>query len=186
VRSLREQKPELFGEKPEENNLENLYITLEKQRIEFKKSVLVDGRIEMIIPKEFEALSDATAALKYLSNDRPQYIYTNEDTTFGVSFSLDETAVESAHVVRDIIRDYTLKLNSGYRLINCGETAKNGVPCFSIITDAIDDQIWNTVFFIDMKNAILLGNINQLADDGEKWFEIFLQMIDSISEITGM
>jgi hypothetical protein len=181
VRYLRESQPDMFGDIRGKNDIKNLYIYIEGEKIEFKEVGAVDKTISIIVPYDFKAMEEDLIKLKYLSSDRPKYVYTNVKSDFNIAFSVEDND-ESIFMedVRDTMKDYFIKLNPSYEVIDSGNTPINSVPYFIIITKAIDDDICNVFFFLKNKNKMHMGTINKPKYESELWYGIFLQIIDSI------
>lgn len=180
VRYLRESQPNMFGDIRGENDIRNLYVYIDGEKIEFKEVGAIDKTISIIVPCDFRAMAEDLIKLKYLSSDRPQYVYTNDKSDFNIAFSIEDNETIFMEDVRDTMRDYFIKLNPSYELVDSGNTPINSVPYFIINTKAIDDDICNVFFFLKNKNKMYMGSINRPEHESELWYEVFLQIIDSI------
>lgn len=161
------------------NNIEDGYIVLNKQRIDFEEKEVIKDTIFMYLPTEFRILPKELARLKYLTDNPSEYIFTSKDTTFSLLFTW-ETEIKDVEILRNITMDYFIRLNPNSKIIQYDSTPQKNIPFFVYESNAIDDELCNVTFFVRVKEKVFLGTLSKPQNDYNLWKEIFLQMIDSI------
>lgn len=73
-----------------------------EELITFKKEILLDDRINVMLPDTFKDMDSSVAKKKYSSEQRAKVIKTNEDCTVDFTFSLLEKKIDSLEVEETI------------------------------------------------------------------------------------
>ncbi len=150
----------------------------------FKEREIWKDRMWIWLPDDFDILGEEMVKLKYPSENRPQKIYSNPETTVNVSFSHrnEKLAKGQEAEVCNSIGQVIESLYPGCVILGRGEVeiGEGQVAWMDFITPAMDARIYNLMFFTPLKGRLLIGSCNCLEQDMEEWKELFLQMLASI------
>ena len=80
--------------KAQEEIPKKIFFTINKEEVEFEERNLLEDKIKILLPKEFQEMPKEIAALKYPSERRPTLILTNESTSINISFNHTESIIE--------------------------------------------------------------------------------------------
>ncbi|WP_129599957.1 hypothetical protein [Anaerophilus nitritogenes] len=168
------------------NNIQDGFVIVKYKKLEIEERELLDGEILMFIPKEFEIMDEELAEIKYPGGDKPDYIYTNEDTTVNVTFSIEEGIINNEEIeeVKDILQKQMERLYPASK-IEDSETIKVGeksISYFSFDVPLLDGDVYNFMFFMEIKGQLLMGTFNSNVYQKKEWRPIIKQMIMTIKE----
>ncbi len=159
-----------------------LSMTIRKNELELKS--LLNDKIELKIPKKFERMSEELMKLKYPSERRPTLVYSNESGEINVALNLTQNKAS-----QDLIESYVQNFVDMFK--NMHPTAEwkdsgvkeiNGqkVGYLKLITPAIDTKIYNTVFFTDLDEKLLLSTFNCTEKNIAEWEQIADEIMNSL------
>ncbi len=141
--------------------------------IEFETKSLLNDKIELKIPKDFEIMSEELMKLKYPFERRPTLVYSNESGGINVALNLTQN-----NASQELIPAYkenfvqTFKnlypsadwKDSGIKVINGKK-----VGYLELVTPAIDTEIYNLMFFTDLDGKLLLCTFNCTKKSITEW-----------------
>ncbi|MDR2022924.1 MAG: hypothetical protein LBQ71_06645 [Hungatella sp.] len=170
-----------------ENDIHNGFIVVKYKKLDIEEKELMGGAITMLMPAEFEIMEEALAEIKYPGAGKPEYIYTNEETTVNLTFTLDDSgtlANEEVEEVKNILSRQMQRLYPGSDIedsqtIQAGE--KN-IGYFSFDLPLIDGNLYNLMFFMELKGRLLMGTFNCSIYQKKQWKPIIRQMLMTIRE----
>jgi hypothetical protein len=153
---------------PHENNILDGYIFFNEEKIPFAKRLILNGRMSIIMPEVFIIMPKELAEIKYPSLNRPDEIYTNNETTINLSVSLknDKASNEDIPVVKDKLEQAVMRIHAASRVIDSETMKVSGINIayFDFVTPAIDMDIYNTGGTCNMCNT----NLPTLLPEGAK------------------
>lgn len=153
--------------------------------IELEKRKILNDQVEILLPKEFEIMSEEMMKLKYPSERRPTLVYTNESGGINVAFNHTASNASQQHI--DIYKDNFVKmfqnLYPSAEWLNTGTKQINGrkVGYMELITPAIDTKIYNLMFFTDLNGRLLLCTFNCVDRERKDWVEPAKQIMNSLT-----
>lgn len=169
---------------PHENKITDGYIILEDEKHLFSEKVILDQGFSMIMPEEFIEMPKEIARIKYPSAQRPDIIWSNEETTINITFTLKEEqlAEEESEELRDLMKVILLRTNPGLKEIVSEkiEVEEKTIAYLEFVSPAIDADVYNLMIFLSLKERLLMGSFNCLLPDKSDWRELFFQMLHSI------
>lgn len=157
-------------------------------KIKFGVREALDGKISMVMPKDFAFMRDEVRILKYPDERRPNIVYTNEQGTVNIALTVkDSTRVSNEQVSE--FKDQTLKILSSLdrtmSFLDNAVLTNNGLQIgyYTFISKAKDYDIYNAMFCFSLKGTLVMGACNCLAHD--RWFytDVFKVLIESISTL---
>lgn len=171
-----------------ENDIHNGFIVVKYQKMDIEEKELLGGEIMMRMPAEFTIMDEELAETKYPGEDKPDYIYTNEDTTVNLTFTLDDNGQignDEVEEVKNILAQQIQRLYPGSKIedsqmIQAGEKS---IGLFSLDVPLIDGDLYNVMFFMAIKGRLLMGSFNSNIYQKKQWRPVVQQMLMSIREI---
>jgi len=154
---------------------------------EFEEREFFDGNLKVHIPNTFEEMAQNLKELKYPSSQRPQIIKTDETGSININFTpidseLDEESVEE---LKDGMKAIIKKLNPSNVFYTDGVEEVDGknIGYFEFKSSAIDDFIYNIMFFFEFKGETMMGAFSCLYSDYKDWRDIAFQIIRTVTVV---
>jgi len=152
--------------------------------IELVTKSLLDDKVELKIPADFDIMSEEMMKLKYPSERRPSIVYTNEAASINVALNLTENRAS-----QEAIEPYLDNLLQTFKnMYPSAEWTGSGIEVIDgrkvgymkLITPAIDTEIYNCIFFTDLDGKLLLCTFNCVRDSKEEWQPIADEIMQSL------
>ncbi|MFR4987514.1 MAG: hypothetical protein ACLUCH_08985 [Lachnospirales bacterium] len=186
IKNLREIKEEKIDYFNIENNIEKGYIIVKYEKLLLEEKKLYEGKLKIILPKDFDLMSDDLLNSKYPSNEELDYVYTSEDTTVNFNFSLEEGEIlnEEVEEIRDIILNEFRRMypHSKMEDIKIIEKEDKKIGTFSFIANVIDGELFNKMYFIPLKMGLLILTFSCDIFQKKEWSNILDDIILTIEE----
>lgn len=186
IKNLREIKEEKIDYFNIENNIEKGYIIVKYEKLLLEEKKLYEGKLKIILPKDFDLMSDDLLNSKYPSNEELDYVYTSEDTTVNFNFSLEEGEIlnEEVEEIRDIILNEFRRMypHSKMEDIKIIEKEDKKIGTFSFIANVIDGELFNKMYFIPLKMGLLILTFSCDIFQKKEWENILDDIILTIEE----
>lgn len=152
--------------------------------IELETKSLLDGKVEIKIPKDFEIMSEEFLKIKYPNQRSPKLVYTNENGDINVAVNLTENKAVEEQITeyQDVFVKTFKNLYPSADWIDNGIKDINGkkIGYLEIITPAIDTDIYNLMFFTDMDGKLLLCTFNCTKKSIKEWKPIAKEIMNSL------
>jgi len=142
-------------------------------KIELVSKLVLNNKVELKIPKEFNIMSEELMKLKYPSERRPTLVYSNETGGINVALNLTENKAN-----QDLIEPYVANFVNTFKNMypsaewkGSGTKDINGqkIGFLKLITPAIDTKIYNVMFFTDLNGKLLLCTFNCTEKSIKEW-----------------
>jgi hypothetical protein len=152
--------------------------------IDLETKLLLDNKIEIKIPKDFEIMSEEMMKLKYPSERRPTLVYSNETGGINVAFNLTQNQAN-----QKLIPAYKDNLVQTFKnTYPSAEWKDNGVKTINgrdigyleLLTPAIDTEIYNLMFFTDLEGKLLLCTFNCTKKSINEWSPVAKNIMNSL------
>ena len=152
--------------------------------IELVKRSILNDQVEILLPKDFEIMSEEMLNIKYPSNRRPTLVFT--DSTAGVNVAFNHTTSKADQQQIDAYKENFVSTfknlypsavwkGSGVKEINGKK-----VGYLELITPAIDTKIYNLMFFTDLDGRLLLCTFNCVETKQAEWAVSAQQIMNSL------
>lgn len=170
-----------------ENDIQNGFIIVKYKKMDIEEKELLDGALTMLLPAEFELMDEELAKMKYPGGDRPDYIYTNEDTTVNISFTLEDSGLisnEEVEEVKNILAKQMKRLYPGSKIEDSQpiQAGDKSVSFFSFDVPLVDGNVYNLMFFMEHREHLLMGGFNCSIHQKKQWKPLIRQMLMTIRE----
>lgn len=154
------------------------------QELLFKEREILKSKLWIWLPDTFALLGKELLRIKYPNENRPDIVYTNPETTVNVSFSHKWEKLDAGQEgeVRDVIGQVIGKLYPTCSILSreSVQAGEHEAAWMDFVTPAMDTQIYNLMFFMQLKGRLLMGSCNCLAQDQEEWKDLFVQMLATV------
>ena len=152
--------------------------------IDLEIKSLLNDKVELKIPKDFDIMSEELMKLKYPSDRRPTLVYSNESG--GINVALNLTQNQASQQLIPAYKDNLVKTfknlylssewkDSGIKTINGKE-----VGYLELVTPAIDTEIYNLIFFTDLDGKLLLCTFNCTKKSIDQWTPTAKEIMNSL------
>ncbi|MGN2337620.1 hypothetical protein ACTFIN_05780 [Clostridium cagae] len=171
-------------EKELRKDITNGSVKIGERYYEFDESEFFEEKVKIYIPKDFADMSLVARKLKYPSESRPEIIKCNEEGNICITLNvinspLDEESVEK---LKDGMKVIIRKTNPSNVFYEDGvlEVDSKNIGFFEFKSYAIDDSLYNIMFFLEFEGKTLMGTFSCLYKECQEWREIAFQVIKTI------
>lgn len=151
---------------------------------EFAEREFYDDKVKLYIPKDFEEMAEAHKELKYPSSQRPEIIKTDETGAINITLNRIDSPLKEEFVeeLKDGMKAIIKKLNPSNVFYTDGVEAVDGknIGYFEFKSSAIDDFIYNIMFFFEFQEKTVMGTFSCIYNDYTEWRDIAFQIIKTI------
>lgn len=159
------------------NNPASLKVVLET------KSVF-NGKVSLLIPKDFTVMSDAAREAKYPAAQRPALAFTNMAGTVNVAFSHTQTPMTAAQLPGAVSQ----LEGTSRKLVPASDWIRTETPTiarekwftFEFRSKAIDMTIRNLLAGTSLDNRLFLVTINVPEADEQFWMPVATTIVQSL------
>ena len=159
-------------------------ISASLSKIELEVKFLLNDKVELKVPLDFEIMSYEMMQIKYPSTNRPTLVYSSKSGGINVALNLTQHPAN-----QDIISSYKENFVQTFKNAypsaewkDNGVTEINGrkVGYLELVTPAIDTEIYNLVFFTDLEGKLLICTFNCTKKDTQDWIPIGKKIMNSL------
>jgi hypothetical protein len=153
--------------------------------IDLETKSLLNNRITLKVPKEFDIMSEEMTKLKYPSERRPTLVYSNPSGGINVALNLTQNRAN-----QQLIEPYKENLVQTFKKLypsaewkSSGVNTVNGrkVGYMELVTPAIDTEIYNLIFFTDVDGKLLLCTFNCTKKSISEWTPVAKEIMNSLT-----
>lgn len=153
--------------------------------IELEQRSLLDGKVEILLPKGWKPMSEDLVKIKYPGAKPPKLVYSDVSGAISIAFNLTESnasqsTIEKYHEVLKqslekaypdaVWEETTIREINGKRM---GE--------FRLITDTYNDKIYNQMLFTDLNGKLLICSFNCVETKLKTWKPIAADIMNSLT-----
>lgn len=159
---------------------------IEDELVEFERTSLFNGKMDIMLPASFVDLPPNLAKIKYPSEQRPQIIKTSLDTSVNMTFSLygmgirgDQT-IGAAEEFKMIIK----KMNPSYTFYDLKEEKQDNlhISWFDFKSFCADTPAYNIMYITPIHGHLMHGIFNCPYKKVAEWKEAAHRMVLSIHD----
>jgi hypothetical protein len=165
-------------------DIKNGPIKIVDRYYEFEEKDFFDEKLKMFIPKDFEEMSEAARKLKYPSENRPDIIKCNEKGNTCITLKIINSPLDEEKVakLKDNMKVVIKRTNPANVFYEDGvlEVDSKNIGFFEFKGFAIDDSLYNLMFFLEFEKKTLMGTFSCLHSESKEWREIAFQIIKTI------
>lgn len=165
-------------------DIKNGKIKIGSRYYEFEEKEFFNEKLKIYIPKDFEDMPMEARKLKYPSESRPEIIKCNEEGSIAITLNIIDSPLDEERVgeLKDGMKMIIRKTNPANVFFDDGviEVDSKNIGYFEFKSSAIDDFLYNLMFFLEFKEKTLMGSFSCLYKDYEDWRDIAYQVINTI------
>ncbi len=179
------------SQKKEEEERRNIYtgVKILGKWLYFERYLLADSVSSIMLPKNFEPMSQEIARKKYPSEHRPEIIMTDETGTINLMFQYMEGEVTDTTVenFRNQVFGMMKWMNPGIKEQETGTMDVSGktVAYVEFSNPAIGGKLYNLMFYLAVKGRPLMGSFNCQTKEMKYWRSVAFEMVQSIEIADG-
>jgi hypothetical protein len=151
---------------------------------EFEEKEFFNEKLRIYIPNDFEDMSLAARKLKYQSESRPEIIKCNEKGNICITLNIIESPLDEERVekLKNIMKEIIKKTNPANVFYEDGvlEVDSKNIGFFEFKGYAIDEPLYNIMFFLEFEGKTLMGTFSCLYRECKEWRDIAFQVIKTI------
>jgi hypothetical protein len=152
--------------------------------VELEKKVVLDDKVEILMPKGWKPMSDELIRIKYPGARPPKLVYS--DNTGAISLAFNHTESKATKEVLDkyaeVLKQSLEKAYPDAVWEESGMKEINGkkVGFFRVITETPNDRIYNYMLFTDLDNKLLICSFNCVEKRLKEWRPVAQEIMESI------
>ncbi|KAE8558543.1 hypothetical protein [Paenibacillus polymyxa] len=167
----------------------NLALRLGDELIPLELRVILDGQVEVSVPKSFSLMPLEQTKFKYPSVHRPEVIYTSEDGTVNITFNrtestlVDEELPDFVEQMADTLRAVQPIRNwLGTQVIvnHCGLS----IGVIRFVAAGVDTNLYNEILLFTHAGQVMMGTFNCTESDMEVWIPVAENTVQSLHAVS--
>ncbi|MBY7737715.1 hypothetical protein [Paenibacillus polymyxa] len=179
--TISDQDQSVFG-KSQALRLGDELITLELR-------VILDGQMQVSVPKSFSLMPLEQAKFKYPSEYRPEAIYTLEDGTVNITFNRTESTladeelsdfVEQMADTLRVVQPIRNWLGTQVIVNHCGLS----IGVIRFIAAGVDTNLYNEILLFTHAGQVMMGTFNCTESDMEVWIPVAENTVQSLHAVS--
>lgn len=152
--------------------------------IKLETMSLLDDRVELKVPSDFDIMDEETIRVKYPTEQRPTLVYTNKNTSINVALNLTENPAS-----QELIETYQEVFLESFKTTYPDAEWKNNaiievngraIGYLEFIISAQDSKIYNRIFFTDLNDKLLLCSFNCTIKYLKEWESVSNEIMHSL------
>lgn len=155
---------------------------------EFEENSFFDDKLKIYIPNNFEEMPQEMREIKYPSGNRPEIIRSNEEGSIAITLNIIDSPLDEERVeeLKNGMMMIIKNTNPANVFFDDGvvEVNSKNIGYFEFKSYAIDDSLYNVMFFFEFEEKTLMGTFSCLYDDYEEWRDVAFQAINTIRVVT--
>ena len=152
--------------------------------IDLEKKSILNNKVEILVPKGFEIMSEEMMKAKYPSERRPTLIFTDKEGTINLAFNhiTSKASQEQLEMYKENFVSTFKILYPSAEWKSTGIKEINGrkVAYLELITTAVDTEVYNLLFFTDVDGRLLLCTFNCVKRSQAEWTKSAHQIMNSL------
>ncbi|MHC1686031.1 MAG: hypothetical protein AB6733_24400 [Clostridiaceae bacterium] len=156
---------------------------------EFEEQDFFDGKLKMYIPNNFKDMDEEVKDIRYPSIHRPKIIKTDDTDCINITINLidedlDEYSVKSytmemSRIIKKL-NPTNVFYSEGIKIVN-----DKNIGYFEFKSTAIDDFIYNLMFFFEFYGKPMMGTFSCIHEDYIEWRDIAFQVLKTVRVLEG-
>ena len=159
-------------------------IKIKGKLIEFAERALIEERVIMMVPVDFQEMSQADAKLKYPSQERPQLILTDTSTAVNLMFNYLDQPIKNEDVATlcSQIINGMKRVNSSISIQEEGVeiVGDKNVAYTTFSHPTLNGKLYNLMYFVELDGRSLMISFNFQTKDLKYWKPVAFEMMRSL------
>ena len=156
--------------------------------IDFDRKFICKDNISVMLPVGFVEMDPFIAKNKYPAENRPELVFTSEDTTINFTFKYTELPISesqlipAAHQLRMAIQ--RLNPSNIFYESDAIQREDGSAVWFDYKSYALDDAMYNFIYLVEIDKKLLQGGFNCSFGIYKDWKTVAMQVVESIRDRT--
>lgn len=154
---------------------------------EFEQMKFYEEKVLLYVPKDFNDMPMETRKIKYPSESRPEIIKCNEDGSITFTLNIIDSPLSEDNVceLKDGMKMIIKKTNPANVFYEDGvlEVNEKNIGYFEFKSSAIDDFIYNLMFFLEFEEKTLMGTFSCRYGEYKEWRNIIFEILNRLKVI---
>lgn len=186
ARQIEEKKQQEQSELDKENaeSIYNGMIHIYGRETTFSRRIIEECGISLYMPDEFELMDEELKKLIFPLSHPPKYVFASGDTQFQITLNPTQSIVPNDGISKfmDINKALLVKMGPQARILATATIKKDekNIGIMEVVTQAVDMNVYNVMFYISINNKILMGSIICPAKCHDRMVSIAKEILDSI------
>ncbi|MBO1869840.1 hypothetical protein J4O15_02490 [Lachnoanaerobaculum sp. Marseille-Q4761] len=151
----------------------------------FHKVLMFEDKLSVMMPNEFVIMLPELISTKYISEKKPDVIYTSLDGSVNFSFNLLVTSSgeKDMSYAINMLKTMIKNMNPAYIFFEdktIESTAGNSISLMQFKSYGIDEAAYNIIYLISIDKYIIQGAFNCKYNDMDEWKRAAFEIIKSI------
>ncbi|WP_297423986.1 hypothetical protein [Clostridium sp.] len=155
---------------------------------EFEEKCFFGDKLKIYISNNFEDMPLEMRQIKYPSDNRPEVIRSNEEGSIAITLNIIDSPLDEERVeeLKNGMMMIIKNTNPANIFFDDGviEVNSKNIGYFEFKSYAIDDSLYNVMFFLEFEEKTLMGTFTCLYKDYEEWRDVAFQVINTIRVVT--
>lgn len=150
----------------------------------FEERILLDGRLVMRVPKDFEQVPDDAVKQMFLMDSKPQFVYKLPYLSFGLTFTLTEIQCNEDRIEQ--MFPYMVRVvktvGPNVRVLSTGKKLIHGIYMrwFEAVAQTITEPSYRNVFVFALDGKTAIGCITCPSKLKQRYQPIMEEMIETV------
>ena len=148
------------------------------------RRIIEDLGISLFMPDEFELMDEEIKKLVFPLSHPPKYVFASGDTQFQITLNPTENVVPNDGIPKfvEISKALMEKMGPHARILATAtiKKASKNIGIMEMVTQAVDMNVYNVMFYISINQKVLIGSIVCPAKLHERMVPIAKEILDSI------
>lgn len=151
----------------------------------FHKVLMFEDKLSVMMPNEFVIMLPELISTKYISEKKPDVIYTSLDGSVNFSFNLLVTSSgeKDMSYAINMLKTMIKNMNPAYIFFEdktIESTAGNSISLMQFKSYGIDEAAYNIIYLVSIDKYIIQGAFNCKYNDMDEWKRAAFEIIKSI------
>ena len=152
----------------------------------FHKVLLFEDKLSVMLPNEFVIMLPELIRTKYISEKKPDIIYTSLDGSVNFSFNLLVTSPcerDMSYAI-NMLKTMIKNMNPAYAFFEdktIESVAGNSISLIQFKSYGIDEVAYNILYMVSIDKYIIQGAFNCRYNDMEEWKRAAFEVIKTIN-----
>ena len=152
----------------------------------FHKVLLFEDKLSVMLPNEFVIMLPELIGTKYISEKKPDIIYTSLDGSVNFSFNLLVTSPgerDMSYAI-NMLKTMIKNMNPAYVFFEdktIESVAGNSINLIQFKSYGIDEAAYNILYLLSIDKYIIQGTFNCTYNDMEEWKRAAFEVIKTIN-----
>lgn len=162
-------------------------VKIGKRYYEFEQVGFYEESVLVYIPKDFNDMPIEARKVKYPSESRPEIIKCNEDGSITFTLNIIDSPLTEDNVceLKDGMKMIIKKTNPANVFYEDGvfEVNEKNIGYFEFKSSAIDDFLYNLMFFLEFKEKTLMGTFSCRYGEYKEWRDVIFEILKRLTVI---